>query len=484
MKTIRFLFLSAFIALALFPNSAQEADPVGQLKKQLEQIQANFEKIQQQQKLEIERLTRQIQALQEQNDADAETKRLESELAAEMATAPAAGSQVARPSTWSPSQPIPVIRAGSAYMNIGFDVLTVAGWSTDRDVSQALNLGDHDPIQRGFSLRNAEITLEGAVDPYFKGFASPVFKLDPSGETEFELEEAYLMSSSLPANLQIKAGQFFAAFGRQNSIHPHAWNFVDQPLILNRAFGPEGLRNPGGQISWLAPTPFYTEVFLGVFNGGGGTAFSFRNAGDEGQVPPSFYGRETLGRGLRGPGDLLFVPRIASSFDLTDTQTIVVGASGAIGPNDTGLHSRSEVFGLDAYWKWKPLNAMRSLHFLSWQTELLYRRFGAGEDLVAGFDSENMRDWGFYSEVLWGFRPRWMTGLRGEFVTGNNSAIDAESVFRGDRSRVSPNLTWLPSEYSKLRLQYNHDRGQNIGVEHSVWLQLEISLGAHAAHKF
>src|SRR5262249_50191024 len=148
------------------------------------------------------------------------------------------------------------------------------------DPSKQLELGDHDPINNGFSLRNAEIAVDGAVDPYFKGFGNIVFKLNKDNETETELEEAYLMSESLPANLQLKAGQFFAAFGRQNSQHPHQWAFVDEPIILNRTLGPDGLRNVGAQLSWLAPTPFYTELTLGVFNGQGGTAFGFRNPGD------------------------------------------------------------------------------------------------------------------------------------------------------------------------------------------------------------
>ena len=40
-----------------------------------------------------------------------------------------------------------------------------------------------------------------------------------------------------------------------------------------------------------------------------------------------FHGRATVDRTLEGPQDLLYVPRIASSFDLTDQQTLVVGAS-------------------------------------------------------------------------------------------------------------------------------------------------------------
>src|SRR5262249_52920765 len=155
-----------------------------------------------------------------------------------------------------------------------------------------------------------------------------VFKLDRNNETELELEETYLQSTALPGNLQLKGGQFFANFGRQNPQHPHQWAFVDEPLILSRTFGPDGLRNIGTQLSWLLPTSFYTEAFLGVFNGQGGTAFSFRNPGeDDGFGTDRFHGRTTIDRELRGPGDLLYVPRIASSFDLNDAQTLVVGAS-------------------------------------------------------------------------------------------------------------------------------------------------------------
>src|SRR5262249_5491455 len=138
---------------------------------------------------------------------------------------------------WSAAQPITLGRAGSAYMNISFDTLMDLGSSSASDPSAQLQLGDHDPIKRGFSLRNAEVAVDGAVDPYFKGFGNIVLKLDKNNETEIELEEAYLLTTSLPENLQAKAGQFFTAFGRENPQHPHQWAFVDQPLILNRAFG-------------------------------------------------------------------------------------------------------------------------------------------------------------------------------------------------------------------------------------------------------
>jgi hypothetical protein len=45
-------------------------------------------------------------------------------------------------------------------------------------------------------------------------------------------------------------------------------------------------------------------------------------------------------------------------------------------------------------------------------------------------------------------------------------------------------MTWYPTEFSKIRLQYNYDDRKSVGTDHSVWMQFEFLLGAHASHKF
>jgi hypothetical protein len=468
---------------------AAETNDTELLKRQLREVTEKFEKSLLEQRQMIESLRKQIEAMEQQRAATPRTNQITP------AVQPAAALALAQPAVsappessmltnqaWSPSQPLTLARAGSAYMNVSFGALVDAGWSTAHDVSKELNLGDHDPIGRGFSLRNAEIALDGAVDPYFKGFANIVFKLEKDQSTSLELEEAYLQTTSLPANLQLKAGQFFANFGRQNPQHPHQWAFVDQPLILTRAFGPDGLRNLGAQGSWLLPTPFYSEFSLGVLNGEGETAFNFRN--QDGFGTNGLHGRPPLDRGLRGPADFLFVPRLAGSVDITDNQTILGGASAALGPNDSGATERTQIYGLDLYWKWKSPSAHAGFPFVSWQSEGLYSRFEAASSATPLLPAETLKDWGFYSQLLWGFKPRWVAGFRGEYVTGNAGAFDPFDVFRGERTRLSPGLTFYPTEFSKIRLQYNYDHGQLFGVEHSVWVQLELNLGAHGAHKF
>ncbi len=385
---------------------------------------------------------------------------------------------------WSPAQPITLLSGARGYLNLSFDSLADFGWSTRSDVT-TLQTGDHDPLQRGFTLPNSELFLDGAVDPYFKGAADIVFKLNEDNETDVELEEVYLTTTSLPWNLQGKAGQFFTEFGRLNQQHPHAWDFVDQPLVIGRMFGPEGLRNPGARVSWLVPAPFYSELFLAAQNSQGGTAFSFRNTKEE-----TLFGRPPVDRRVRGPGDLLFAPRYVVSFDLTDSQTLVAGLSGAFGPNALGDSTRTQIYGGDLYWKWKPEWQSGGFPFVSWQTEMLGRRYEAGAAELESPDMptlvlprESLYDWGLYSQILYGFTQRWVAGLRGDWVTNDGGTFSSDEN-RADRYRISPSLTFHPTEFSKIRLQYNNDHGEILGSDSSVWTQVEFLLGAHAAHKF
>jgi hypothetical protein len=280
----------------------------------------------------------------------------------------------------------------------------------------------------------------------------------------------------LPANLQAKAGAFFSEFGRLNAQHPHSWDFVDQPLVNGRFLGPDGLRNPGARLSWLMPFKFYSELYLAVQNSQGETAASFRNVPGE-----TVFGRPVLERDVHSASDMLYVPRWSGSFDLTANSTLVAGASAAFGPNGTASDTSTRIYGVDFFWKWKAANAEAGFPFVKWQTEAMWRRYEAG-----AFDTlprETLEDHGAYSQLLWGFHRGWVTGLRGDYVAGEPAAFE-DDPSRQKRWRVSPNLTWFPTEYSKFRLQWNHDWLDELGNEDSFWLQVEFLLGAHAAHKF
>src|SRR5438067_5836285 len=382
------------------------------------------------------------------------------------------------------TQPISIGGGGKNYMNISFDGLFALAGSSARDLDH-IEVGDHDPQQRGFNARNIELAFDGAVDPYFEGFANIVFKLDNDNQTEVEVEEAFLQTTNLPFNLQLKGGQFFVAFGRINPTHPHTWDFADDPLVHGRLLGPDGLRGVGAQLSWTLPTPWYTQLLFAVQNGRGGTGYSFRNPGDNG----IFFDRLTNDREIRGLGDFLWLPRWESSVDLSPTQVVLGGVSGAFGSNDTGAHTRTQIYGADLLYKWKSARAEGGFPFVKWQTEFMYRRFEAGRGVDETFPvAETFHDWGMYSQLLWGFKKGWVAGVRGDYLHMTDSEF-TDDLERQTRSRISANLTWYPTEFSKIRLQYNHDffeenfflPGRDVD---SVFLQFEFILGSHGAHKF
>lgn len=479
--------------------------------------------------VEVEELRRELRELR------ARTEQLEKKLlliedapssatVTNAATVPS-GSGSREAAAWSPADPIQLGTA-QKFVNISVGVLGTVGGSTEEHVEE-LQLGGHDPSQRGFTLQQAELTLEGRVDPYLRGQMNTVLFLDSGGETHVELEEAFLESMSLPWNFQLKAGQFLTEFGRQNPTHPHSWDFVDSPLVNARLLGPDGLRNPGARVSWLAPTPFYSELFLAVQNSHGETAHSFRSSGhthgeeDEDEGLPFGFRHPDNDRGLRSIGDLLFTPRYVMSFEPTENQVVLLGGSAALGPNSNGGEGSGEtdtqVYGADLTWKWKSPRHHGGFPFVTFQTEAMLRKFEAGafdwdEDgdgaagpgeivddatgLPAVLEGETLTDYGIYAQLLYGFRKGWVAGLRGDWIGSDEGQYEARALsldgetlgsdpLRAERWRISPNLTWYPSEFSKIRLQYNYDQRTDLRKEdHSVWLQFEFFLGSHAPHKF
>lgn len=498
-------WLSVAGALAVSAVSAQETDEVEQLKRELREMRE-----------QMKRMEQKLESLESKPPTPASP----------VATSTVVAGPEPKPAeltkSWSPTDPIRFGK-GSAYADIGLVGTFAAGGSTADDIEGGLELGGHDPNQNGFTIQGVELNLQGAVDPYFRANANILFGIDAGGESYLELEEAWMETVSLPWNLQVRAGEIFTDFGRINLQHPHQWGFVDVPLAAARYLGPDGLRNPGARLGWLAPTPFFAELSLGIQDSQGETAASFRSSQDghgdsaDDDLPFGFRHLDN-DRGVSHVGDMLFTPRLAMSFDLTDSQTLVIGGSGAFGPNSSGNSgdTRTQIYGVDAYWKWKPADAHGGFPFVSLQAEVMYMRYELGEfdwdengnaaadagelvdpatGLPAVLAAETVNDWGFYAQMQYGFRKGWVAGLRGDYVTGSlgnyeqmgltlNGEPVGRDLLRRERWRLSPNLTWYPSEYSKIRLQYNYDNRADIGVDHSVWVQFEFLLGAHAAHKF
>lgn len=380
------------------------------------------------------------------------------------------------------------------------DTMTAVGTSTATDDELAeLQGGGHDPNRRGFTLQQTELSLSGAVDPYFTGEAHIIFTPDV-----VELEEAFATTQALPYGLQVEAGQFLTEFGRINPTHPHQWPWIDQPVVNSRFFGPDGLRNPGVRVGWLAPLPWFSQVHLGAQNAGGETAVSFlgdEGGGhahdhggeeEEGEEPTTVGLRPAFGRDIQNLGDLLYLTRWENAFTLSDSTTALVGGSAVFGPNDSGPSGRTTIYGGDLTVKWRPSSNFRGWPYVTWQSEVMARDFEANavNDPAEQLDlpATTLQDWGLYSQLLWGFHYRWAAGLRFEYATGSGPSVGGREndPNRADRYRVSPLVTWNPTEFSRLRLQYNYDHADWLDDpdQSTVWLGLEILFGQHPAHRY
>lgn len=403
--------------------------------------------------------------------------------------------------TANPPIPVGGVPGSLRLIDVSLDLTAAMGASTATEAELAdLQGGGHDPKRRGITLQQAELSVGGAVDPYFTAQTHIVWFLDPDqGETHVELEEAYLVSQALPYDLQLKVGTFLTEFGRLNQVHPHAWDWQDQPIVLTRIFGGDGMRAPGARLSWLLPTPGYTEALLTVQNANGEQMTSFL-ANDAVYEERPIGGRAFDPAPVRSFGDLVCSGRLVTGWDFDDANSAAVGASVACGPNATGGGADTLIWGADFVYKWRPPGGQRGWPFLRVQGEFLARAFEAAAQVDAAdplnpvaVPGKTLRDQGAYLQVLWGFEPGWDVGLRGEWVTGGGDSYDRDSMtftragdpYRCDRYRISPLLEYHPSEFSRIRLQYDYDDSDALDdPAHSVWLGFEVLIGKHPPHAY
>lgn len=257
----------------------------------------------------------------------------------------------------------------------------------------------------GFTVQEIEVAMTAIADPYLK--AEVYLTVERLGS--LGVEEAMATTTSLPWNLQAKAGTFRSAFGRQNGQHLHVQDFTRRPVVNTPFLGDDGMRGPGAQISWLSPLPIWVTLY--------GEAFSLRppelpSAGGT-RPPPA----GTFGGG--GAADLTYATEAKAFVPFGEQWSVLAGVSAARGISpglplpaggSIGAGRTTWLFGGDVYVKWKPPNVAHGYHSLTWQTEVMLRRLGEGGGLPAEWDG------GLYSQVVLQFARPWQAGVRGEAV--------------------------------------------------------------------
>ena len=343
---------------------------------------------------------------------------------------------------------------------------------TQRNVDKA-NAGTFSGRENRFFPREIEISLFGQIDPYARAEVRFEAGEAEAGEIAVHLAEANFTLMTLPFNTQLKMGQMRNRFGLLNQTHEHDRPFIDQPNVLTRFLGDEGLVERGAELTWVAPLPFFLEGLVGVFNGDNEDAF----------------GRGKLTRPL-------VTGRLRTFFELGDSSAIQIGASVANG--ETPERHRNTLLGFDAKYKYRPEGWQHPL--LTLLGEMIYqnRRINVlGEDT----DGDGLQDtpdqsrtrkrWGWY---LGGEVQPFRTGQLSRWAAGFRYDWTEFPVQRGHEWAAGPYVTFRPSEFLRFRLGYKHtERDKRDGFTDNessarkvdeILFQATFILGAHPAHPF
>lgn len=340
------------------------------------------------------------------------------------------------------------------------------------------------PGQRGFSLGESELTLSANIDPWWYG----ALTLAVSPEDTIAAEEAFVQTTALPAGLKLKVGRFFSGLGYLNEQHAHTWDFADAPLAYQAFLGGQH-KQEGVQLKWLAPTDQFIELGAELGNG-----HSFpgndRNRNSAGSV--SLFGHTG--------GDVgdSHSWRAGLSWLSTKAQDRAWDAVDAADQNvSNAFTGNSRMWVADAVWKWAPNGNAKVTNF-KLQGEY-FRRTESGEvtyayadpdqlGLVANTDAYRSTQSGWYLQGIYQFTTGWRVGLRHDEL--NNGTVDyglntANFVLTDYKpKRDSLMLDWSPSEFSRWRLQVSNDRSREGINDRQLFLQYQMSLGAHGAHSY
>lgn len=339
--------------------------------------------------------------------------------------------------------------------------------------------------ERGFGLGHAELSVGGRIDDLFSGRLTAGLH-HHEGDTDVELEEAFIDTRPFANGLQLRAGRFLSQVGYLNERHAHADDFTERPLLY-RAFLGNHWSDTGLRLNWVAPTALYWRIGIEAFDGdrlaggshGGRTVgvatLSTRLGGDLGLSHSWQVGFAVL-RNRNASSTAPDADRHdhqGDDHDAADHDHDEAGHGHAHGARHTG----GRMFVADAVWKWAPdgNNAACQLR-LSGE----YARVsGLGE--FAGDDDIHE---GWYIAAVYRFAPRWEAGVRtGALRVGEPHG---DHFHRNRLRETSLMLAWARSHFSTLRLQWTtqRDRGGFDRAGDALTLQYVMSLGAHRAHAY
>ncbi len=333
-----------------------------------------------------------------------------------------------------------------------------------------------------FGVREVELALQAAVDPYFRGDVFVGFN-DVEG---VGVEQAYLTATSLPWALEARMGRFLMPVAKQNTTHRHDLHTLEYPYVLQRFLGEEGLKGTGVWVSRVfAPFGFYQELLLTAVDG-------------VGEPDEELVSVERPNRHLSGLG---YSARLRNYWDISQATNLELSASALTsrraqplsepvdvdGESINAVLARQSVIGADLTFRWRPLQQGLYKSFIL-QAEVLhqlYERPSSIEgripvDPISGAPGYAGPDRDFTGAYVFGryqLTRRLYLGARYDWL--RDPEADGGTLNAG-----SGYLEWFPSEFSKLLAMYERRSLADGPGENRIVFQAAFALGPHRPHPF
>jgi hypothetical protein len=323
-----------------------------------------------------------------------------------------------------------------------------------------------------FSVREVEIAVQAAVDPFFRG---DVF-LGISDLEKISIEQAYLTATSLPWHLEVRMGRWLMPVGKQNVTHRHDLHTVEYPYIIQRFFAPDGLKGTGVYVARVfSPFGFYQEVILNVVD-------------RFGEAPEGLAAEEPANKKLSGLG---FAARVRNYWDLSESSNIELSASAITGRREQPLATsvgdvnaalaRQSVVGADFTYRWRPLQQGLYKSFIL-QAEFMQQLNQTSVPLPAPLTPADYagptRNYaGAYVFARYQVRQRSFVGGRYDWV--QDPEAGGVSLHAGTAL-----LEFFPSEFSKLVAGVELLSHRSAGTTTRLLMQASFALGPHKPHPF
>lgn len=344
-----------------------------------------------------------------------------------------------------------------------------------------------------FALPTMELVAEGSLNPYSK--AAAVVSYDES----FFVEELYAqIESGLPLGLKVKAGKFLVPFGKVNTLHTHAWPFLERPLFHQIYFGPDGFNDIGVDLNFNLPIgKTYTSLDLGLYKGDAIGKSEALHPDDQESI-----------RAVRGVSPV-FQGRLGSFFNVSNYSNIEAGVDASYGIHSKNLFSINGdglppyetkslyymYLGVDFKYKYKPDENTA----LTIQGEGLWNhRDAARFDISGGFHRYDLKKkintFGafLYFDCL--FLKQFSTGAKYDFTYGMPGDFPYDFTLSNDdvdkTHGISAWVSYYPvEEILALRLEVQHlifDVPIYLprNSESKLTLRMLFSLGSHKAYPF